>query len=222
MRLKKVKNALENIEKSTYYVNDKEEYCGKWKTAFENQNPIHVEIGMGKGDFVIQMAKQNPNINYIGIEMYDSVLVKAIKKLNNEEKISNLKLLLMDANHIEDVFHKEISRIYLNFSDPWPKKRHAKRRLTSSNFLKKYDIIFSGPREIFMKTDNSDLFNFSIESLIEHGYEIRYLTRNLYQDVPEGNVMTEYEKKFVSEGVPINRLEAYAKEILESSFHDAS
>ena len=140
MRLKKIKGAEDEIKKSQYYVNKPTEYKGKWKDIFNNNNPIHIEIGMGKGKFIIQMAKINKNINYIGIEMYDSVLVKATKHLEDEEYLENLKLLLFDANNINEIFDKEISRIYLNFSDPWPKTRHAKRRLTSENFLNK--IIF--------------------------------------------------------------------------------
>ncbi len=143
MRLKKVKGALERIKKSTYYVDNPKEKCTKWKETFGNDHPIHIEIGMGKGNFIIGMAKLHPEMNYIGIEMYDSVLVKAVEKLEAEEKLCNLKLILLDASQIEEVFREEISRIYLNFSDPWPKKKHAKRRLTSAIFLEKYEKVFS-------------------------------------------------------------------------------
>lgn len=209
MRLKKVKDAKIKVESSKYYVNMPEEQKGKWKELFKNNNPIHIEIGMGKGNFIIGMAKMNPNINYIGIEMYDSVMVKAVQKLNSEENINNLKLILLDASKIEDVFENEISRIYLNFSDPWPKAKHEKRRLTSKIFLEKYDKIFKGQNQIFQKTDNNELFDFSMVSLIENGYELKNVTRNLHFENPKDNIMTEYEEKFSSLGIKINRLEAY-------------
>ncbi len=210
MRLKKVKNALEKIEKSTYYVHNPQGYIGKWENLFGNSNPIHIEIGMGKGNFMIGMAKNHPEINYIGIEMYDSVLVKATEKMEGtEERLHNLKFILLDANHIDEVFEKEISRIYLNFSDPWPKKKHGKRRLTSSAFLEKYDKIFLGDKEIFLKTDNNDLFEYSMETLKEHGYLLKSISRDLHSEGNDDNIMTEYEAKFHQMGVKINRLEAY-------------
>ncbi len=205
MRLKKVKNAMEKIEKSIYYVKLPEKNKGKWHLIFENNNPIHIEIGMGKGTFIIQMAKKYPNINFIGIEMHDSVLVKATQALENENDISNLKLLLFDAKGINEIFEKEIDRIYLNFSDPWPKARHAKRRLTNINFLTKYDKIFKDKKNIIMKTDNIDLFEYSIESLKSYGYNISNVTRDLND---KDNIMTEYEKKFIEKGIKINRFEA--------------
>ena len=210
MRLKKVKNALERIKASNYYVDEIQEKKNNWKKVFENDNPIHIEIGMGKGNFIIGMAKLNPNINYIGIEMYDSVMVKAIEKLKEEEELKNLKLVLLDAGKINEVFENEIDRIYLNFSDPWPKAKHAKRRLTSSIFLEKYETVFRNHKnEIFQKTDNNDLFEFSMESLKEAGYELKNVTRDLHSANMLDNVMTEYEKKFSEAGVKINRLEAY-------------
>lgn len=210
MRLKKVKNALERIKASNYYVDEIQEKKNNWKKVFENDNPIHIEIGMGKGNFIIGMAKLNPNINYIGIEMYDSVMVKAIEKLKEEEELKNLKLVLLDAGKINEVFENEIDRIYLNFSDPWPKAKHAKRRLTSSIFLEKYETVFRNHKnEIFQKTDNNDLFEFSMESLKEAGYELKNVTRDLHSTNMPDNVMTEYEKKFSEAGVKINRLEAY-------------
>ena len=142
MRLKKVKDAKERVEASEYYVNTPSEYKGKWNELFKSNNPIHIEIGMGKGNFIIGMAKAHKDINYIGIEMYDSVMVKAVEKLKQEEKtLKNLKLVLIDAMKIDEIFENEISRIYLNFSDPWPKAKHEKRRLTSKIFLEKYDKI---------------------------------------------------------------------------------
>ena len=157
MRLKNVKNASEIISKSSYVVLNPEDNKGKWNSVFKNNNPIDVEIGMGKGDFIIGMAKKYPNVNFIGIEMFDSVIVRAVQKLDMKD-IPNLKLIRVDANEIESIFDKEINTIYLNFSDPWPKKRHAKRRLTSDSFLKKYDKIFKGKKKIIQKTDNIGLF----------------------------------------------------------------
>lgn len=207
MRLKHVKGANEIIEKGKYYVEDATNYMGKWKEVFQNDNPIYIEIGMGKGDFIIENALRYPNINFIGIEKFDSVLVRAIQK-SNELEIDNLKLVRLDANYIDTIFSKEISLIYLNFSDPWPKERHAKRRLTSPIFLEKYDKIFKSNAEIIMKTDNNPLFEYSKESLENFGYQIKSITRDLYQEDVSQNIKTEYEKKFVKLGVKINRLEA--------------
>ena len=210
MRLKKVKDAKERVEASEYYVSTPSEYKGKWNEFFKNNNPIHIEIGMGKGNFVIGMAKAHKDINYIGIEMYDSVMVKAVEKLKQEEKpLKNLKLVLIDAMKIDEIFENEISRIYLNFSDPWPKAKHEKRRLTSKIFLEKYDKIFKGQKQIFQKTDNNDLFDFSMVSLVENGYELRNVTRDLHSENVSDNIMTEYEEKFSNAGIKINRLEAY-------------
>lgn len=207
MRLKHVKGANEIIEKGKYYVEEATNYIGKWKEVFQNDNPIYIEIGMGKGDFIIENALRYPNINFIGIEKFDSVLVRAIQK-SNELEIDNLKLVRLDANYIDTIFSKEISLIYLNFSDPWPKERHAKRRLTSPIFLEKYDKIFKSNAEIIMKTDNNPLFEYSKESLENFGYQIKSITRDLYQEDVSQNIKTEYEKKFVKLGVKINRLEA--------------
>ena len=208
MRLRNIKGADKIIENSRYIILNPEENKGKWKNVFNNNNPINIEIGMGKGDFIIGMAKNNPNINFIGIEMYDSVIVKAVQKLENEN-ITNLKLIRMDGTLIENVFDKEVDLIYLNFSDPWPKKRNAKRRLTHEKFLRKYDNIFKDKKVIYMKTDNISLFEFSLESLSEYGYKLKNISLDLHNSDFEGNVMTEYEKKFSDKGVKINRLEAY-------------
>ena len=208
MRLKNVKGADKVIENSDYVIKNPEKYKGKWNSIFNNNNQIHIEIGMGKGDFITGMAKMYPNINFIGIEMYDSVIVKAVKKVE-ELKPNNLKLIRMDARLIEDVFDKEIDLIYLNFSDPWPKNRTAKRRLTHERFLNRYENIFKNKKTIFMKTDNIDLFCFSIESLSCFGYKLKNVTLDLHNSNYEGNIMTEYEKKFSSKGIKINRLEAY-------------
>lgn len=210
LRLKNVKNASIIIEKSPFIVLNPKDYKGKWSKVFGNENPIDIEIGMGKGDFIIEMAKQNSNVNYVGIEMYDSVIVRAVQKLDGE-KLSNLKLIRMDANYINDVFEKEVNTIYLNFSDPWPKKRHAKRRLTSHYFLDKYDNVFIGEKKIIQKTDNLGLFAFSVESLSTYGYTLKNVTMDLYSNMVDGNVATEYERRFNKQGVKICRLEAFKK-----------
>ncbi len=210
LRLKNVKNASIIIEKSPFIVLNPQDYKGKWNGVFGNENPIDIEIGMGKGDFIIEMAKQNPNVNYVGIEMYDSVIVRAVQKLDGEN-LNNLKLIRMDANYINDVFEKEINTIYLNFSDPWPKKRHAKRRLTSHYFLAKYDNVFVGEKKIIQKTDNLGLFAFSIESFSTYGYTLKSVTMDLYSNMIDGNVATEYERRFNKQGVKICRLEAFKK-----------
>lgn len=210
MRLKKVKNAKEIVENSKYFVDNPEEKSGKWIEIFGNDNPIHIEIGMGKGKFIINMAKKYPNINFIGIEKYDSVLVKAVKQLDElDGNIPNLKLLLYDADNISEVFCNEIERIYLNFSDPWPKSKHEKRRLTSQNFLKKYDNLFVNRKDIIQKTDNRNFFDFSLQSIEEYGYTIDEITYDLYSLNDESNVPTEYEEKFNSRGIKINRLKAH-------------
>lgn len=209
LRLKNVKNASNIIKESSYVVLEPKKMIGKWSDVFENENKIQIEIGMGKGDFIIGMAKQNPNVNFIGIEMYDSVIVRAVQKLEENESIPNLKLIRMDANEINEVFDKEIDVIYLNFSDPWPKERHSKRRLTSHNLLKKYDTLFKNDKKIYQKTDNIDLFAFSIQSLSTYGYTLKNVTLDLYNNMIEGNVATEYEKRFNEAGTRICRLEAY-------------
>lgn len=207
MRLKHIKGAEEIIEKGKYYISNPYEYKGKWKEHFNNNNPIYIEIGMGKGNFIIENALKYPQINFIGIEKYDSVIVKAIEKSNNLD-INNLKLIRMDANKINQVFDKEIDLLYLNFSDPWPKDRHAKRRLTSPIFLELYDNIFKNTKHIIMKTDNDNLFEYSIETLQNNGYKINYLTRDLHNDNNDNNIMTEYESKFIKKGIKINKLDA--------------
>ena len=205
MRLKHIKNAEEIISKSKYLVKSPRENKGSWNKVFNNDNNIEVEIGMGKGKFIIEKAIQNPNINYIGIEKYDSPLVSAVKKLE-ELEINNLKLICIDALGIEEVFDHEIDKIYLNFSDPWPKKRHAKRRLTSSIFLNKYENLFKNEKHIEMKTDNDDLYDYSCESFIENGYDIVKTDTN-YLDT----IRTEYEDKFISLGKNINYISVVKK-----------
>ena len=202
MRLRNVKGAKEIIESSNYVVLDYKKYRGNYNKLFKNNNPIYVEIGMGKGKFIIDNAIKYPNINFIGIEKYDSVVVRAIQKLEDKD-ISNLKIIRMDALEITDVFDKEVSRIYLNFSDPWPKDRHEHRRLSSDIFLKKYDLIFKDNKNIVMKTDNRNLFEYSVKSFVNYGYKINDISLDLHQANYLDNIMTEYEEKFVSKGSPI-------------------
>ena len=202
MRLRNVKNALETLNNSPYFV--KSNNRGKWNTYFKNDNPICLEIGCGKGDFLIEMARTYPNINFIGIEKYDSVLVRAIEKI--DDSITNLKLIRMDAREIDEVFDKEVDTIYLNFSDPWPKVRHTNRRLTSTNFLKKYDSLFKNDKTIIMKTDNRKLFEFSLIEFSNYGYIIEDISLDLHKDNIESNIETEYEKKFSNLGYPIYRV----------------
>ena len=208
MRLRNKKEAKEIINNSDYLIKNEVENKGKWNKVFNNNNPIYIEIGCGKGDFIIENAKRYPNINFIGIEMYDTVLMYAINKLK-DEKLNNLKFIRMDARLIEDVFDKEIDLIFLNFSDPWPKNRCAKRRLTHERFLKRYDNIFKNNKTIFFKTDNTSLFEFSIESLSVYGYTLKNVSLDLHNSNYEENIMTEYERKFTEKGNKINRLEAY-------------
>lgn len=205
MRLRNVKGASEIINSSPYIIKNYEEYKGHFKDVFSNNNPLHIEIGMGKGDFIIGMAKKYPDINFIGIEKFDSVIVRAIEKIN--EDIPNLRLIRMDANEIEKVFYKEIDTIYLNFSDPWPKNRHENRRLTSKNFLSKYDSLFSGTNRIIMKTDNRKLFEYSIVSFSNYGYIIEDISLDMYKEDLSDNIKTEYETKFSNLGYPIYKVD---------------
>ena len=205
MRLRNVKDASIKINASNYIIKNYEDYKGKYKSIFNNDNKLCIEIGMGKGDFIIGMARNNPDINYIGIEKYDSVMVRTVEKLDRLDigiELQNLKLIKMDAEYIDKVFDKEIDTIYLNFSDPWPKDRHEKRRLTSSNFLKKYDSLFKSTKHIIFKTDNRKLFEYSIMTLTDYGYTINNISLDLHSD-DISNVETEYEKRFSNLGYPI-------------------
>lgn len=211
MRLKNIKGAKEIVENSKYIINDPENYKGKYKEIFKNNNPINIEIGMGKGNFIIEMARKNPNTNFIGIEMFDSVILRAVQKLE-EIELPNLKLIRFDATEIEKIFDKEINTIYLNFSDPWPKKRHSHRRLTSERFLKRYNKIFKKNCHIIQKTDNRHLFEYSIMSYVDEGYKIKDISLNLHDDLETkqiSNTETEYEKKFKARGLPIYMIEVY-------------
>lgn len=209
MRLRNIKNKDELILNCEYLINEPENIKNNWNKEFGNDNPIHLEIGMGKGNFLLNMAKKHPNINFIGVERYTGVLARAINKINKEE-IKNVRVINIDAIKLDDVFNKEISTIYLNFSDPWPKKRHAKRRLTSEDFLCVYDKVFKGDNIIIQKTDNIGLFESSIVSLSTYGYIIEDISLDLANTDKE-NVQTEYEEKFTSMGVKINYLYATKK-----------
>ena len=197
MRLRKLKNEKLLINNSKYIIDNQKDYCGKWKSVFMNDNPIHVEIGMGKGKFILENAIKYPDINFIGIEKFDSAIARAIKK-TDDYNLPNLKLIRMDAEEINEVFNKEISCVYLNFSDPWPKERHEKRRLTHSNFLKLFDSIFMGDNLIIQKTDNRKLFEYSVSSLSNYGYKIDKISCDLHKD--EDVITTEYEEKFMELG----------------------
>ena len=168
MRLRNVKNAREIVDNSPFVVHEPKEFKGKYNEVFGNNNPIELEIGMGKGNFIIDKAMKNPDINFIGVERYESVLCRALEKLEDKQ-LPNVKIICIDAIELDEVFDKEISTIYLNFSDPWPKKRHAKRRLTSHVFLPVYDLIFKDEKVIVQKTDNVGLFESSIVSLSTYG-----------------------------------------------------
>lgn len=196
MRLRNVKNKEEILSSCSILIRELEDLKGKWKDKFNNDNPIYIEIGMGKGDFIIQNAIRHPNINFVGIEKYDSVISRAVQKV--PEGINNLLFLRMDAKDIEKVFYKEVDRLYLNFSDPWPKDRHARRRLTSDEFLNRYENIFKKDKEIHQKTDNRNLFEFSVISLVNNGYKLEDLSLDLHNSDRENIIMSEYEKKFVS------------------------
>ncbi len=207
MRLRNVRGAREEMSVNPYVIQEPAEYKGNFAEIFGNSNPIRIEVGMGKGQFITALAAANPEINYIGIEKYSSVLIRAIEK-QEELQLPNLKFLRMDAELLPEVFAKdEIERIYLNFSDPWPKDRHAKRRLTSSAFLERYDQILVPDGVVEFKTDNEGLFDFSLESVKESGWQLTLVTRDLHHSpYVEGNVMTEYETKFSAMGNPIYKL----------------
>ncbi len=186
-----------------------EQYKGNWKEVFGNNQPLHIEVGTGKGQFVTGMALANPTINYIGIELYDSVIVSALEKVLDANTPPNLRLLKVNGADLDKYFQKDdVSRVYLNFSDPWPKTRHAKRRLTHGGFLKLYESILIDNGEIHFKTDNRGLFEYSLISMSEYGMLLKYVSLDLHANMPEDNIMTEYEEKFSAKGQPIYRLEA--------------
>lgn len=209
MRQRNVKNKQEIMDSSSYLIVDAKEYRGNWSKLFNNNKPIHVEIGTGKGNFIINKAINNPNINFIGIEKFDSVIARCLQKI--PEGLDNLKILRVNALDIMDVFDHEVDTIYLNFSDPWPKKRWHKRRLTSPIFLEKYDAIFKVDKHIIQKTDNRDLFEYSVISFSNYGYIIKNFSLDLHHSEIEDNIMTEYEEKFSKKGNPIYYIEVTKK-----------
>jgi tRNA (guanine-N7-)-methyltransferase len=193
------------IAESRFVVHEPQEYKGRWSELFGNDHPLQIEIGMGKGRFIMDLARMHPEINYVGIEKYSSVLLRGIQKMETDP-LPNLYFIRMEAEEIADVFDREeVERIYLNFSDPWPKDRHAKRRLPSREFLKRYDEILVRDGVIEFKTDNQDLFRFALEEIAPAGWRLLQMTEDLHHDekMLAGNVMTEYEEKFSALGNPI-------------------
>lgn len=221
MRLRNIPNAGQAIAVNPFCIKNPSICRNSWHLAFGNRNPIHIEVGMGKGRFILQLAQQNPKINYIGIEKYTSVLLRALQKLEklpSDRLPSNLRFICTDAESLPDIFApNEVSRIYLNFSDPWPKKRHSRRRLTSREFLGRYSQILSSDGTIEFKTDNKPLFDFSIEELQAAHWKLDSCTYNLHQDAKmnQSNIMTEYEEKFSSLGNPIYKLTASRTEMVK-------
>ncbi len=211
MRLRNIPGADDVIRQHPIAVKNEKEQKGKWKQLFGNDNPVYIEIGMGKGQFILTLAKQNPDVNYIGIERYSSVLLRALEKFDTEEfcGLTNIRFVCMNAMEIAEVFGPgEVDRIYLNFSDPWPKARHANRRLTSVKFLEQYEKVLAEGGLIEFKTDNRPLFEFSLEQVEEAGWKLLAHTFDLHHEdtMNVGNVMTEYEEKFSSMGNPIHKL----------------
>lgn len=209
MRMRKKKNCSARMEKcADIWIRDAAQMKGKWTSRFGNGNPIHIEIGCGKGNFIVGMAKMHPDVNFIAIEKVEDVIVMAMEKAK-EAGLTNVLFTDMDAEKIEDVFERgEIRRIYLNFSDPWKKKKQAKRRLTHKRFLDRYKAVLLNGDYICFKTDNKALFEFSINSFAEENFKLSNITFDLHNSGFEGNVMTEYEKRFSDMGMPIYRLEA--------------
>lgn len=210
MRLRHIPGAEKQIEESTFVIQEPEQKKGCWAEVFGNENPIHIEVGMGKGKFLMELAQQNPDINYVGIEMYSSVLLKAIQKRETLE-LTNICFMCVDARKLADIFKKgEVAKIYLNFSDPWPKDRHAKRRLTSKEYWARYNQILCPEGRVIFKTDNRPLFDFSLEQLQEAGWHADYVSYHLHENGPAAdNIMTEYEQKFYALGNPICKFRAH-------------
>ncbi|HJA18361.1 tRNA (guanosine(46)-N7)-methyltransferase TrmB [Mediterraneibacter catenae] len=216
MRLRNIPRAEGTLQAHNIVIKRPEDQKGCWKQVFGNKHPIRVEIGTGKGRFILNMAKENPQINFVGIERYSSVLLRAVEKFDTDEfkELENVRFICIDARRIEEVFAKdEVDRIYLNFSDPWPKARHAKRRLTSTEFLERYQKVLVPFGRLEFKTDNTELFNFSLEQMKEAGWTLQGFTYDLHhnEEMNSGNIMTEYEEKFSGKGNPINKLIAVRK-----------
>lgn len=216
MRLRNIPRADGTIQNHPAVIKRPEAQKGCWRQVFGNTNPIHIEIGMGKGRFLLKMASLNPDINFVGIERYTSVLLRAVEKFDTEEfnMLKNVRFVCMDARDVADVFaQNEVQKIYLNFSDPWPKARHEKRRLTSREYLDRYEQILIHGGVLEFKTDNTELFNFSLEQVRESSWTLEHYTYDLYHHelMSKGNVMTEYEEKFSAKGNPINKMIAKRK-----------
>ena len=208
MRLRHIPGAEQMIEENPHVVHGAKEKKGTWQQIFGNDHPIRIEVGMGKGQFILEQASRNPDVNFVGIEKYSTVLLKAIRKREQME-LSNIYFLCEDARELAEIFGLgEVERIYLNFSDPWPKARHAKRRLTSTEFFARYDKILAEDGTVEFKTDNTELFNFSLEQIREYGWTVLSYTYDLHhhEEMNKGNIMTEYEEKFSAKGNPINKL----------------
>lgn len=211
MRLRNIPGSDEEMERNPYVIKNAESLKGNWTSVWGNNHPIQIEIGMGKGQFILSLAKEHPQINYIGIEKYSSVLLRALQKLENEP-LDNIRFLCIDAQVIESIFApEEIDKIYLNFSDPWPKDRHAKRRLTSKEFFARYDYFLKKDGVVEFKTDNNLLFTFSLDEVKEAGWQLEAYTFDLHHDptLNKDNIMTEYEEKFSNLGNPIHKLIAF-------------
>ena len=209
MRLRNIPGAKEAVMESAFVVQRPQEKKGGWAQVYPQTGPIHIEVGMGKGQFLMELARRNPQVNYLGIEMYDSVLLRALQRMAEIDELPNLLFMREDARLLPEIFRKgEVEKIYLNFSDPWPKARHAKRRLTSREFLNRYERILVPEGVVEFKTDNRGLFEFSLEEIREAGGRLLACTYDLHNDAKmcEGNVMTEYEEKFSSLGNPIYKL----------------
>ena len=213
MRLRNIPGAQDAILESPYVIQKPEAHKGVWAEVFPKKQPLHIEVGMGKGRFLMDLARLNPDINYVGIEMYDSVLLRALQKREELEeegtKYENLFFMRVDARLLPEIFEKgEVDKIYLNFSDPWPKARHAKRRLTSREFLERYDQILVPDGTVEFKTDNRELFEFSLEEVNETKWNLLAHTFDLHhnEEMVKGNVMTEYEEKFSSMGNSICKM----------------
>lgn len=209
MRLRNIPGSREVIGESKYVIHEMEEKRGRWSEVFQNDHPVYIEVGMGKGRFITQLAIQNPDKNFVGIEKYSSVLLRALEKREQQPELTNLYFLRMDAEDLERVFGTgEVAGIYLNFSDPWPKDRHAKRRLPSKEFLARYDKILAREGKVEFKTDNKDLFDFALDQVKEAGWNLEACTYDLHheEEMAIGNIMTEYEERFSSQGNPICKM----------------
>ncbi len=211
MEYKVIKDADKIVGRSPYVVNNPTQYKNKWHELFGNNNPIYLELGMGRGDFIINMAKTYPKINFIGLEVVDSQMVKAVNRLNNQQ-LPNLKLINYDAHEIDTIFGKEIDTIYLTFCDPWPKRIDEKKRFTHVNYLKIYDKIFKRDKHIILKTDNKGFFAYSLQTLSQYWYVFDRVSLDLHHDEnPIPNIMTDFERRYFEEGRPIYYVDASFK-----------